>query len=121
MLRSCSQRRSPASRYRRSIAWARYQREPGTREWWQTVADNVVERKADCEDLAAHRAAELRVSPIILFGGARPALDALGVDAIAGGALYPARAVCVRTGRKTYHALVRHPDGHYEDPSRALE
>lgn len=80
----------------------RYKREPGTREWWQTVADNIADKQGDCEDLAGHRAAELRVGGIVA-----------GFD-------YPARAVCIRTGRKTYHAIVRHPDGHIEDPSRAL-
>lgn len=104
---------------------ARYQREPGAREWWQTVADNVAEKRADCEDLATHRAAELRVGPVLLFPQLVAALQAYGVEspvgnAIVGGELYPARAVCIRTGRKTYHAIVRHPDGHYEDPSRAL-
>lgn len=80
----------------------RYKREPGAREWWQTVADNVVEKFADCEDLAGHRAAELRVAGFLV------------------GSPYPARAVCIRTGKRTYHAIVRHPDGHIEDPSRAL-
>lgn len=80
----------------------RYHREPGGREWWQTVADNLVDKRADCEDLAAHRSAELRVGGLLV-----------GVD-------YPARAVCVRTGKRTYHAVVRHPDGRIEDPSRVL-
>lgn len=80
----------------------RYKREPGTREWWQNVMDNIADKQGDCEDLATHRAAELRVGGIIA------------------GVPYPARAVCIRTGRKTYHAIVEHPDGHFEDPSRAL-
>jgi hypothetical protein len=80
----------------------RYVREPSGREWWQTVADNIADKKADCEDLAAHRAAELRVGGMIA------------------GFPYPARAVCIRTGKKTYHAIVRHPDGAIEDPSHKL-
>ncbi len=80
----------------------RYKREPLKREWWQTVMDNAVEQWADCEDLATHRAAELRV------GGALAGIP------------YPARAVCKRTGPRMYHAVVQHPDGRIEDPSRAL-
>jgi len=80
----------------------RYKREPVPREWWQTVADNVVEKWLDCEDAAGHRAAELRVGGILA------------------GIPYPARAVCRRTGPKSYHAIVEHPDGRTEDPSRVL-
>jgi len=80
----------------------RYKHEPPPREWWQTVADNLVEKHLDCEDAAGHRTAELRVAGMIA------------------GIPYPARAVCIRTGPKSYHAIVRHPDGHIEDPSRAL-
>jgi len=80
----------------------RYKREPVPREWWQTIADNVVERVGDCEDLAAHRAAECRLAGLLV------------------GIPYPARAVAIRTGRNTYHAVVRHPNGRIEDPSRAL-
>jgi len=80
----------------------RYKREPVPREWWQTVADNAVEKTADCEDLASHLAAQYRVAGILA------------------GVKYPARAVCVRTGPKSYHAIVRLPDGRIEDPSRAL-
>lgn len=79
----------------------RYKLEPH-REWWQTVADNLVEKTGDCEDLASHRAAEHRVAGMLA------------------GIPYPARAVCVRTGQRTYHAIVRHPDGRIEDPSRVL-
>lgn len=80
----------------------RYKREPVPREWWQTVADNVVEKHADCEDLAGHLAAQYRVAGILA------------------GVPFPARAVCIRTGPKSYHAIVRLPDGRHEDPSRAL-
>ena len=107
--------------------FVRYKLEPPGREWWQNVADNVSERKADCEDLATHRTAELRVAPLIefvaTFGGdrLRSLLDnSDATDAIVSGSLYPARAVCKRTGRKTIHALVEHPDGRIEDPSLAL-
>jgi hypothetical protein len=80
----------------------RYKREPVPREWWQTIADNLAERVGDCEDLAAHRAAECRFAGILA------------------GVPYPARAVAIRTGPNTYHAVVRHPSGRIEDPSRAL-
>ena len=80
----------------------RYKREPARREWWQTVADNVVEKWADCEDLAGHLCAQKRVAGILA------------------GIPYPARAVCIRTGPRSYHAIVRLPDGRIEDPSRVL-
>jgi predicted transglutaminase-like cysteine proteinase len=51
---------------------------------------------ADCEDLAAWRAAELRRA---------------GVAAM---------AVAKRSGKKKFHAVVVFPDGTYEDPSRRL-
>lgn len=101
---------------------ARYQREPGAREWWQTVADTYAEKFADCEDLATARAAELRIAPLMFFTGAvrhLPRASELRDRIIAGG-LYPARAICKKTGPRTYHALVEHPDGSIEDPSRAL-
>lgn len=108
----------------------RYGRERHGREWWQTVADNLAERgrkdaQIDCEDLAGHRAAEarvggllaaLRASPRLLTSMPLERLFRLTLD----GWFYPARAICVRTGRKTYHAVVEHPDGRIEDPSRAL-
>jgi hypothetical protein len=75
----------------------RYEREPLGREWWQTAADNFAEGEGDCEDLASHRAAEL-----VVFSGE------------------PARAVTMRTGRRTFHAVVRRGDGSIEDPSAAL-
>jgi hypothetical protein len=101
----------------------RYGEEPHGREWWQTVADNLAELErvqrskakkstTDCEDLAGHRAAELRV-----WGPAWPSSVVAGHMA---GVPYPARAICVRTGPNMYHAIVEHPDGTREDPSRAL-
>ncbi|MGD9603900.1 MAG: hypothetical protein AB7O21_19570 [Gammaproteobacteria bacterium] len=80
----------------------RYKREPVPREWWQTVSDNLIEKHLDCEDAAGHRAAELRVGGMLA------------------GIPYPARAVCKRTGPRSYHAVVEHPDGRIEDPSRVL-
>jgi len=77
-------------------AGIRYQRERVGRENWQTVAELYKSKVGDCEDLAAARAAELRMQGI------------------------PARAVAVRTGARSYHALVRWPDGSIEDPSRIL-
>lgn len=74
-----------------------YKREPPGREEWQTVIQNLRRGRGDCEDLATHRAAELRV-----FEGE------------------PARAVVRRTGPRTIHALVERADGTLEDPSRVL-
>lgn len=75
----------------------RYQREPKGREWWENAVDIVgvvADRSGDCEDLAALRAAELR--------------------------LYedePATVKVVRT-RRAFHAVVLRGDGSIEDPSR---
>jgi hypothetical protein len=77
-----------------------YRREPKGREWWETAADAlglVADRSGDCEDLAAFRAAELRYYE--------------DVDA---------RVKVIRTPRGSFHAVVEHPDGTIEDPSRVL-
>lgn len=73
-----------------------YKRERKGREQWQTAPEVLRAGFGDCEDLAAWRAAELRVAGI------------------------PARAVVIRTGPKMFHAVVRYPDGHIEDPSKRL-
>ena len=75
----------------------RYVREPDGREWWQTVADNLLTGEGDCEDLATHRAAELNE-----YAGE------------------PAIARTVQTGKHMFHAIVERGDGTIEDPSAAL-
>lgn len=99
----------------------RYKQEPLGREWWQLVMDNITEPTLDCEDGSMHRAAELRVGGVLAVvpphlwrWSNAPTLVALA------GRIYPARAIAVRTGPKTYHGIVEHPNGHREDPSRAL-
>jgi len=74
----------------------RYKRESIGSENWQTVRQLYRAGIGDCEDLAAARAAELRMEGI------------------------PARAIAIRTGPRKYHAVVRWPDGAIEDPSRLL-
>jgi hypothetical protein len=77
-----------------------YRREPHGREWWESAADilGVVEdRSGDCEDLAAFRAAELRVYED-----------------------EDASVRVVRTSRGTFHAVVLRANGSIEDPSRKL-
>lgn len=75
----------------------RYERERGSERW--LVPSQVLELGVgDCEDLAAWRAAELRVS------GEDPA----------------ALARVVRAGPRTWHAIVERGDGTIEDPSRLL-
>lgn len=73
--------------------------EPVTVEDWYNVAEVLRRRDeglgSDCEDLAAYRAAELRV-----FLGE------------------PAQAVAVAIRPGHYHAVVRRADGTLEDPSR---
>lgn len=65
-------------------------------EDWANAHDTFAKGHGDCEDLACWRAAELRLDGI------------------------PARAVAIRTGPRMYHAVVLHPDGNIEDPSRRL-
>lgn len=75
-----------------------YRREPKGREWWESAADLLgiaADFQGDCEDLAAYRAAELRVFED----------DYASVRV-------------VRTSRGTFHAIVEHEDGEIEDPSR---
>jgi hypothetical protein len=77
-----------------------YRREPRGREWWQSAADAlgvVSERSGDCEDLAAYRAAELRVYE-----------DDHAIVRV------------VPTKRGSFHAIVEREDGTLEDPSRIL-
>jgi transglutaminase-like putative cysteine protease len=74
----------------------RYRGEPS--DVWRHVADVMKTGHGDCEDLAAARAAELRVS---------------GVD--------PGAFVHVyRSGARRYHAVVGRSDGTIEDPSWIL-
>lgn len=79
-----------------ATAGVRYARERG--ESWLTPSQVIERGHGDCEDLAAWRAAELRVS---------------GVDP-------HARAVVYRSGPRTWHAVVERSDGSIEDPSVAL-
>src|SRR5262245_53395466 len=73
-----------------------YKDEP--RDVWRHALDVAGEKWGDCEDLAAYRAAELRVS---------------GED--------PGAAVTVyQSGPNRYHAVVGRGDGTMEDPSRVL-
>lgn len=72
-----------------------YRRERGT-ERWQPATDLLRNMQGDCEDLAAYRAAELRMEG------------------------EPATVAIVRTRRGSFHAVVRRGDGSIEDPSRIL-
>jgi hypothetical protein len=74
-----------------------YRAEQPGRERWLRVDEVLKLGKGDCEDLAAWRAAELR----LFFG-------------------VPARAGVYRSGKKRFHAVVFYPDGTIEDPSRRL-
>ena len=75
-----------------------YQREPRGSENWLTIPELMVAGWGDCEDLAAARAAELRVS---------------GEDPHARGDVYA-------SAPQTFHAVVRRGDGSIEDPSLLL-
>jgi len=74
----------------------RYKTEP--RETWRHAEDVAAEKWGDCEDLAAYRAAELRVN------GSDP----------------DARVMTYKTGPRRYHAVVERGNGEIEDPSAAL-
>jgi hypothetical protein len=75
----------------------RYRREPGTRDVWKLPSMTAADGYGDCEDLAAWRAAELRLRGI----KATPVFLPLG-----------------RLGN--WHAVVRWPNGQLEDPSAML-
>lgn len=76
-----------------------YKLEPNT-EIWQDIPTTLARGFGDCEDLACWRIAELQAKGI----AAMPYIT------------WRERA----SGGTVYHALVRHPDGLIEDPSRAL-
>jgi hypothetical protein len=78
-----------------------YQEEPAGQEDWQDAPSTLRLGNGDCEDLAAWRAAELRVRYGIQ---ARPSF------------LWRRKA----GGSYLYHIQVAHPDGRTEDPSRRL-
>jgi len=65
-------------------------------ERWQVPSETYARRRGDCEDLAAWRAAELRLAG------------------------EPARVVVYRSRPGVLHAVVRRADGRIEDPSRRL-
>jgi hypothetical protein len=89
-----SRSRNPIKLYRSGV---RYRPEARGVENWLTIPQVIKAGVGDCEDLAAWRAAELRFW--------------LGL---------PARAICYRSGRRKFHAVVAYPDGTIEDPSRKL-
>jgi hypothetical protein len=75
----------------------KYRREPRGSEWWESATDILgvlADRTGDCEDLAALRAAELR--------------------------LFEDEHACVKVvrTRRAFHAVVLREDGSIEDPSR---
>lgn len=72
-----------------------YRREVNA-ESWQNATELLRSGEGDCEDLAAYRAAELRMEG------------------------EPARLVIEKTRRGSYHAVVLRADGTIEDPSRIL-
>lgn len=74
----------------------RYRREPRGRERWDSIAVIFANGSGDCEDLASARTAQLQRDG------------------------EPARAICVRTSRKTFHILVARATGEVEDPSRIM-
>lgn len=73
----------------------RYRVEPYGRERWQTALETARYGEGDCEDLVAYRLAELWRD---------------GVRAVP-------YVYTVRPGLR--HVVIRHRDGHIEDPSRA--
>jgi hypothetical protein len=76
-----------------------YKAEVGTEDW-QDIPTTLQRGWGDCEDLACWRCAELRVTE-----GIHATHFIVWRDKKSGAAIY--------------HALVKHPDGTIEDPSRA--
>lgn len=74
----------------------RYRREPKGRERWDSIEVVFANGEGDCEDLSCTRTAQLQCDG------------------------EPARAICVRTSRKTFHILVQRATGELEDPSRIM-
>lgn len=82
--------------YESGVRYRREKRESGRPEEWKTFRKLVRDGFGDCEDLAAARCAELRERNKI-------------------------RAVPWLTKRgRTWHVIVKYPDGTLEDPSRKL-
>lgn len=79
----------------------RYQREPRSREEWQDIPTALKLTRADCEDLASWRVAELRHR---------------GINARAHLKWFHSRKVNLTL----YHVQVKLPDGTIEDPSAKL-
>jgi hypothetical protein len=79
-------------------AGVRYQREDGT-EIWKPAPRVFSDRFGDCEDLAAWRAAELRLAG---------EMDARAI------------AIRLRSGSRVWHAVVQRASGDIEDPSVIL-
>lgn len=82
--------------YKSGVRYRREPKIPGRVENWQTFTQLIQSGEADCEDLAAARAAELQVKK--------------GIKAI---------PWLTKKG-KVWHVMVRYPDGRLEDPSRIL-
>lgn len=74
---------------------------PESREHWQDVMETRERKSGDCEDLAADRAAELRVR----YG-------------IRANAVFKERML--PNGTRMFHIVVEYPDGTIEDPSKIL-
>ena len=82
--------------YSTRVVYRRERRQTGN-ERWQPPTETYRRGAGDCEDLAAWRAAELRVY-----------------------ASDPARAIARRTGARRWHAVVLRADGRVEDPAKIL-
>lgn len=84
--------------YAAGVRYQREQRRLGQPEDWKTFTALLRDGFGDCEDLASARVAELRE-----------------IDKI--------RAIpwlLKKPGSRTWHVVVRYPDGTIEDPSKAL-
>ncbi len=93
-----------------------YKEEAPGREDWPDIPQIMKNGWGDCEDLAAWRAAELRVAGI----ACEPVLKWQWIpraQMLAAG--YPKRHV-PKKGVWLVHCLVRYPDGDIEDPSKIL-
>lgn len=82
--------------YKSGVRYRREPKIPGRAEDWQTITQLIQSGYADCEDLAAARAAELQIKK--------------GIKAIP----------WLKKKGKVWHVMVRYPDGKLEDPSRIL-
>lgn len=111
------------------LSGVRYREEPPGHEDWIDAPGVLQQGHADCEDLAAWRAAELRVAGRMDPTGRLAALGYCDVEPVIKWQWIPRELLerqgypkdkLPRDGVWLVHCVVRWPDGRIEDPSKIL-